>query len=104
MAPVLATRARRRSVGRRSLRLSRKICVMFPAATVFNLGENQFIFVRETYRSVYWEVQGTFLHGDGLTHTDLPCITKDVIEWGSSKRGDKTERSCSFLGVNEQKL
>ena len=34
---------------RRLLRLSRKICLMFPAATVFNLGENQFIYVSETH-------------------------------------------------------
>ena len=27
-----------------------------------------------------------------------------VIEWGSSERGDKTGRSCSFLEMNEQKL
>ena len=49
MAPVVAARARRRSVCRRLLRLSRKICLMFPAATVFNLGENQFIYVSETH-------------------------------------------------------
>ena len=49
MAPVVAARARRWSVCRRLLRLSRKICLMFPAATVFNLGENQFIYVSETH-------------------------------------------------------
>ena len=53
MAPVVATRARRCSVGRRLLRLSRKICVMFPAATVFNLGENQFIYVSERHINPY---------------------------------------------------
>ena len=104
MAPVVAARARRRSVCRRLLRLLRKICLMFPAATVFNLGENQFIYVSETtYQSEYLDVQGTFLRGDGSTsaHTDLRCIAKYVIEWGSSKRGDKTGRSCSFLEMNE---
>ena len=45
--------ARRRSVGRRLLRLSRKICEMFPAATVLNLGENQFIYVSETHFNPY---------------------------------------------------
>ena len=49
MAPVVAAQARRRSVCRRLLRLWRKICLMFPAATVFNLGENQFIYVSETH-------------------------------------------------------
>ena len=45
-------------------------------------------------------------YGDGLTlaHTDIRFIAKYVNEWGSSKRGDKTERSCSFLGINGQKL
>ena len=59
-----------------------------------------------TYQSIYREVQGTFLRGDGLTsaHTDLHCIAKYVIEWGSSKRGDKTGRSCSFLEMNEKNL
>ena len=47
-----------------------------------------------------------FLRGDGLTsaHTDLHCIAKYVIEWGSSRRGDKTGRSCSFLEMNEKNL
>ena len=45
--------ARRRSVGRRLLRHSRKIGVMFPAATVFNLGENQLIYVSETHFNSY---------------------------------------------------
>ena len=31
------------------LRLSRKISLMFPAATVFNLGENQLIYESETH-------------------------------------------------------
>ena len=53
MAPVVAARARRRSVGRRLLRLSPKICLMFPAATVFNLGENQFIYVSEKHINPY---------------------------------------------------
>ena len=53
MAPVVAARARRRSVGRKFLRLSRKICIMFTAATVFNLGENQFIYVSETHINPY---------------------------------------------------
>ena len=56
-----------------------------------------------TYQTEYREVQGTFLRGDGSTsaHTDLRCIAKYVIKWGSSKRGDKTGRSCSFLEMNE---
>ena len=53
MAPVVAARARRRSVCRTLLRLSRKICRMFPAATVFNLGENQFNYVSETHINPY---------------------------------------------------
>ena len=104
MAPVVAARARRRSVCRRLLRLSRKICLMFPAATVFSLGENQFIYVSETHIKLnIGRFTGTFLRGDGLTwaHTRLRCIAKYVIEWGSSKRGDKTGRSCSFLKMSE---
>ena len=64
MAPVVATRARRRSVGRMLLRLSRKICVMFPAATVFNLGENQFISSSR--------MPGNHIHGKGLPATFVP--------------------------------
>ena len=36
--------------------------------------------------------------GLNLAHTDLRCIAKYVNEWGSSKRGYKTGRSCSFQG------
>ena len=55
IASVVAARARRRSVCRRLLRLSRKICLLFPAATVFNLGENQFMYVSETHINPYIE-------------------------------------------------
>ena len=53
MAPVVAARARRRPVLRRLLRLSRKICLLFHAATVFNLGENQFLYVTESHINPY---------------------------------------------------
>ena len=76
---------------------------MFPAATVFNLGENQFIYVSETHIKLNIGRFKALLRGDGSTsaHTDLRGIAKYVIEWGSSKRGDKTGRSCSFLEMNE---
>ena len=109
MAPVIVAPSKRRSVCRMFLRLSPKIYIMFPAATVSNLGENQFNYVSETHINPYiGRFKALFLHGDGLTsaHTDrrLRCIAKYVIEWGLSKRGDKTERSHSFLEMNEQKL
>ena len=109
MALVVAARARRRSVCRRLLRLSRKICLMFPAAS--SCVCNCLKFGRESVHLCKWNTyqtdigrgKGTFLRGDGSTsaHTDLRCIAKYVIEWGSSKRGDKTGRSCSFLEMNE---
>ena len=107
MAPVVAAQARRRSVCRRLLRLSRKICLMFPAATVFNLGENQFIYVSDTHSKLnIGRFKARFCVAMARLRripfsADLCCIAKYVIEWGSSKRGDKTGRSCSFLEMNE---
>ena len=82
MAPLVATRARRRSVGRRLLRLSCKICLMFPAATVFNLGENQFIYGSET-------------------HINIPIV---LLQPGHEVRGVPAVRSCKkhrFLYFSE---
>ena len=103
MAPVVAARARRRSVCRRLLRLSRKICLMFAAATVFNFG-------RESVHLCKWNISnwisGGTRHVFAWRWLDFgaygPPLHRKVCNWmGSSKRGDKTGRSCSFLEMNE---
>ena len=92
---------------RRLFRHSCKVCLLFSAATVFNLAESHFPYVLAKRVNLFI---GRFMPLFCLAmawsspHAGLRSLVLYVSEWRPSRRVDQKERSCSFLERDNQKV